>query len=324
MKSNGKDWNPRLEKLQLIKEWQCINIRPIDLPPVFLFLVLFLTLTFFPVASSAEIDIRDDTNQLISLGQPARRIISLAPNITELLFAAGAGDAVVGVVDFSDYPPAAKQIQNIGDHQNYDLELILSLRPDLVVAWGSGSSNEKIRKLKSLGLTVFVIEPRRFEGIANNIEKLGRLAGTDKTARDASDHFRDTYKQLKEKYADKKKLQVFFQIWNQPLMTINGQHLISDVIRLCGGTNVFSGLLSLAPGIDIEAVLASNPDVIVVSGDEESRSKWIDDWYKWSNLKAVKNDHLFLVPADLINRQTPRILLGAQQMCEQFESVRRK
>jgi iron complex transport system substrate-binding protein len=240
------------------------------------------------------------------------------------LFAAGAGDAVVGVVDFSDYPPAAKQIQNIGDHQNYDLELILSLRPDLVVAWGSGSSNEKIRKLKSLGLTVYVMEPRRFEGIANNIDKLGRLAGTDKTARDASNHFRDTYKQLKEKYADKKKLQVFFQIWNQPLMTINGQHLISDVIRLCGGTNIFSGLLSLAPGIDIEAVLASNPDVIVVSGDEENRSKWIDDWYKWPNLKAVKNNHLFLVPADLINRQTPRILLGAQQMCEQFERVRRK
>ena len=287
-------------------------------------MILFLTQISFPNVSFAEINVRDDTNQLVSLDHPARRIISLAPNITELLFAAGAGDFVVGVVDFSDFPPAAKQIQNIGDHQNYDMELILSLRPDLVVSWGSGSASEKIRKLKSLGLTVFVMEPRRFEDIAINIEKLGRLAGSYKIARDASDHFGDTYKQLNKKYAGKKKLKVFFQIWNQPLMTINGQHLISDVIRLCGGTNIFSELPSLAPSIDIEAVLAANPDVIVVSGDEESRSKWVDDWYKWPNLKAVKNDHLFLVPADLINRHTPRILLGAQQMCEQFESVRRK
>jgi len=322
MNGNGKDWNPGLEKLQLIKEWRCNRL--IDAPPVLLLLILFLTQISFPNVSFAEINVRDDTNQLVSLDHPARRIISLAPNITELLFAAGAGDFVVGVVDFSDFPPAAKQIQNIGDHQNYDMELILSLRPDLVVSWGSGSASEKIRKLKSLGLTVFVMEPRRFEDIAINIEKLGRLAGSYKIARDASDHFGDTYKQLNKKYAGKKKLKVFFQIWNQPLMTINGQHLISDVIRLCGGTNIFSELPSLAPSIDIEAVLAANPDVIVVSGDEESRSKWVDDWYKWPNLKAVKNDHLFLVPADLINRHTPRILLGAQQMCEQFESVRRK
>lgn len=242
--------------------------------------------------------------------------------MTELLFAAGAGENVVGVVSYSDYPPAAVKIKNIGSHTNFDIEAILALKPDLVVAWKSGNSTESLNKLRSLGLVVFISEPRKFRDIATNIERLGLLSNTQKTAQRASNEFNKTYLKLKEKYAGAREVRLFYQIWNQPVMTVNGEHLISDVIRLCGGQNVFADLPTLAPKLDIEAVIAADPEVIIANGTGNKRPDWLDRWNKWPHLQAVKNNNLYFIHADLMSRHTPRILLGAKRLCEILDEVR--
>ncbi len=290
----------------------------------FLFVSLFVPL-LVPLLDNicyAEVNVVDDAGNTISLEHPARRIISLAPHVTEILFAAGAGEYIVGVVNYSDYPVAALKITNIGSHTNFDLEAILALKPDLIVAWKSGNSEEKLNKLRSLGMTVFISEPRKFNDIATNIERLGLLTNTQQTAQRASDEFNQTYNKLKEKYKGVRKVRLFYQIWNQPVMTINGQHLISDVIRLCGGQNVFAALSTLAPKLDIEAVIAADPETIIANGTGNKRPEWLDRWRKWPHLQAVKNEHLYFVPADYMSRHTPRILQGAKILCEILEKIR--
>ncbi|NOX43253.1 MAG: cobalamin-binding protein [Gammaproteobacteria bacterium] len=290
---------------------------------LFLFFFLFFFAGSYANKSDANISVIDDAGGTVSIDKPARRIISLAPHVTELLFAAGAGQYVVGVVNYSDYPPAALKIKNIGSHTNFDMEMILALKPDLIVAWKSGNSDEKLKKLSALGMNIFVSEPRKLQDIASNIERLGRLTDTQETASRASKEFDQTYKILKEKYAGTRKVTLFYQIWNQPVMTINGKHLISDVIRLCGGQNVFADLSTLAPKLDIEAVIAADPEAIVANGIGNKRPEWLDRWRKWPHLKAIKNEHLSFIEADIMSRHTPRILLGAKQLCDILDGVRR-
>ncbi len=271
---------------------------------------------------ATAVQVMDDAGHQVSLVQPARRIISLAPHITELLFAAGAGDAVVGTVSFSDYPAEAGRLPGVGDYANLDIETIVALQPDLVVAWQSGNSRPQVEQLERLGLPVFYSEPRRLEDIAGNLERLGRLAGRETVAEAAATRFRARYRRLGTRYAQAATIRVFYEIWQQPLMTVGGEHLISQVIRLCGGENVFSGLDTLAPTVNREAVLAADPEVIIVAGPASQRSQWLDAWRKWPRLAAVRQDQLYFIPPDLIQRQTPRVLDGAERMCEQLEQAR--
>lgn len=272
----------------------------------------------------ASIDVTDDQGQTLHLAQPARRIVSLAPHVTELLFAAGAGDRVVGAVQYSDYPQAAGKIPRVGSYTAPDMEKVAALKPDLVVAWKSGNRDAHLDKLKALGVPVFINEPRRIEDVARSLSQLGRLAGSEAVADAAAQAFRSRHAALAARYSGRPKLRVFYEIWNRPLMTINGEHLISDVIRLCGGDNVFARLPVLAPTIDVEAVLAAAPDVLVASGMGESRPEWLDDWRKWTKLPAVARGNLFFIPPDLIQRHTPRILDGAERLCGQLEEARAK
>lgn len=274
------------------------------------------------VASAAALEVKDDTGRQIRLEQPAQRIVSLAPHVTELLFAAGAGDAVVGVVSFSNYPPEAVELPQVGGYQSLDLEAIIALRPDLIVAWKTGNSDAQVARLASLGMPVFFSEPRSLEDIPDNLERLGSLAGTAQVATSAAQEYRREHQRLKQRYAKAKSIRVFYQIWHQPLMTINGEHLISDVIRLCGGENVFNDLRGLAPQVSVESVLAANPDVVMASGMAYTRPEWVDQWRDWPFLKAVKGNHLYFIPPDLIQRHTPRILEGAKMMCEHLDKVR--
>ncbi|MDH3901070.1 MAG: cobalamin-binding protein, partial [Gammaproteobacteria bacterium] len=211
----------------------------------------------------AEISVVDDAGQQITLERPAQRIVSLAPNITELVFAAGAGGRLVGVSEYSDYPDAARSIRRIGGGSGLDLEAIAGLRPDLVIAWQSGNPSQPVKRLLELGFTVFISEPRHLQDITESLRRFGRLAGTDAVAARQSSDFEHRHEQLKRRYSDQEPVSVFYQVWDRPLMTVNGQHLISDVIRMCGGRNVFAELPALAPQITIEAVLAANPEVIV-------------------------------------------------------------
>lgn len=275
--------------------------------------------------ANAQVRVIDDTGYELELAMPASRIVSLAPHATELLFAAGAGDRVVGAVEYSDYPEQAKLIPRVGSYhgaQAMDLEGIVALKPDLVVAWQSGNGAAVIAKLRQLGLKVFVTEPREFEQIAQNLERLAYLTGNAGIGSEAAAEFRLALEALKLKYADRPTVKMFYQVWHQPLMTINGEHLIGKVIKLCGGDNIFADLPTLAPQVDLEAVVLAKPEVIVASGMAHERPEWLDAWRQWPQIPAVSHEHLYSIHPDILQRHTPRIILGATQMCDLLESAR--
>lgn len=264
----------------------------------------------------------DDTGATITLPRPAQRIVSLAPHVTELLYAAGAGDRIVGAVEYSDYPEAAKQLRRVGGYAAFDLEAIVALQPDLVVAWGSGNPGHKLKALRALNLTLYVTEPRRIEDVPKHIEQLGTLAGTAEIARASARAFRERYARLRQRYTARSPVSVFYQIWQQPLMTVNGAHIISDVMRACGGRNVFATLGPLAAAVDIEAVLVADPEAIIVSGMGAAQPELLRAWEHWPTVRAVKKQNLFFIHPDLLQRHTPRLLQGAEQMCAHLETAR--
>ncbi len=270
----------------------------------------------------AEIVVRDDAGLTVRLTAPARRIVSLAPHVTEDLYAAGAGAYLVGAVDYSDYPAAAQQLPRVGGYSRLDLEAILALKPDLVIAWESGNPAAHLARLKTLGVPLFISQPAKLYDIATSLERFGALAGTGAIAADAARAFRARLAGLRARYANRPPVRSFYQIWNRPLVTINGEQSISDVMRLCGAENIFAGLSQLAPTVTLEAVLAANPEAIVASGMNETRPEWLDMWQHWGQLTATARGNLFFIPPDLINRHTPRVLDGAQLLCAQMETVR--
>lgn len=264
----------------------------------------------------------DATGHRVTLDEPARRIVSLAPHATEMLYEIGAGERIVATVSHSDYPEAARALPRVGTYDNVNVEAVLSHEPDLVVGWESGNPTAQIERLRGLDLTVYVNEPRALEDIATSMLRLGELAGVPGRARAAADRFRQRLAALRARHADAAPLRVFYQVWNDPLMTVNGDHVISDVIRGCGGRNVFADLGAIAPRISVEAVLERDPAVIVASGMDDSRPEWLAMWRDWPELDAVANDRLFFVPPDILQRHTPRILDGMERLCGQLEGVR--
>lgn len=273
-------------------------------------------------AAGAAVSAVDDAGRTLRLAAPAQRIVSLAPHVTELLFAAGAGARIVGAVEFSDYPPAALEIPRVGDYVEFDLETIVALRPDLVISWISGNPAGEVAALRRLGLPLFETEPRRLEDIARTLRTFGALAGTAPAAAGAALAFEHRLRQLEARATGARPLRVFYQVWGQPLITVNGEHLISDVLRRCGARNVFADLAMLAPRIDVEAVLQADPQVIIGGALQDTRPPWLDDWRNWPELEAVRHGRLFFVPGTHLHRHTPRILDGMQRVCEQLESVR--
>jgi iron complex transport system substrate-binding protein len=284
-------------------------------------LMLALALTA-GLNAHAEIVVRDDTGETVRLAAPARRIVSLAPHVTETLYAAGAGARLVGAVDYSDYPEAAKALPRVGGYSRLDLEAIAALKPDLAIGFASGNAPAHIARLKALGIPVYLSQPNRIEDVAHNLEHFGELAGSAATARAAAATFRGRLQALRDRHAGRPQVRTFYQIWKEPLMTVGGEQVISDAIRICGGDNVFGRLKPLAPTVTVEAVLAADPEAIVASGMDESRPEWLDDWRRWKHLTAVKRDNLFFVPPDLIQRHTPRLVDGAERLCAHLETAR--
>lgn len=281
-----------------------------------------LVLVLLCGTAGAQVAVQDDYGNAVRLARPAERIVSLSPHLTELLFAAGAGARVVGALEHSDFPAAAKALPRIGSEAGIDVEALLALRPDLVVAWPNVGSARTVDRIEQLGTPVFRSEPRALDDIARTLERLGALAGTSAVAQREARAFRARVSKLEKKYAGRPRVRVFYQVWDRPLLTVNGEHVISKVMRLCGGENVFAGLPLLAPEIDREAVLRANPDVIVASGPAGIRPAWLDDWRAFSGLAAAARGHLFAIPPDLIQRHTPRILEGAEALCALLEQVR--
>jgi len=273
------------------------------------------------ISAQASINVIDDDGNVFKFPRPMSRIVSLAPHITELLFAAGASAQIVGTVSFSDYPEAAKIIPLVGSYNKIDIEAVLSRNPDLVIAWSGGNSKEQLEKLKLLGIEVYISEPKNFTGVAENIRNMGKILATENIANLASETFLNELDLLKQQYPENKKVNVFYQVWNDPLMTISDGHLIGQVIKFCSGNNVFGELPVISPRVSIEAVIKENPDVIV-AGMAEGRENWLKQWEKWQVLNAVKNKHVYSINADYVTRQTPRVILGIRKMCEHLEKVR--
>ncbi len=276
------------------------------------------------IVRAADIAIIDDRGVTLRLPAPAQRIVALAPSITELVFAAGAGARLAAVSRFSDYPPAATILPQIGDASSIDAERLLSLQPDLVIGWKSGNRMADLARIERLGLKLFVIEPATLHDMPRVLRAIGQLAGTSADAETAARAFEQSVQLLRAQYAGAAKVRVFYEIWHQPLMTVNRQHMISDVIELCGGENIFAELPVLTPVISLEDVIARKPQVVLGGGSSVSAQELAALWQQNSQLEGLRNLPALRVDPDAIQRQTPRVLLGAQQVCAHLNEVRKK
>jgi len=274
-----------------------------------------------PMPQARAASVIDDAGGTVTLARPAQRIVSLSPGITELLFGLGAGDRVVGVSDYSDTPPAARALPRVSRAQGIDLERIAALAPDLIVAWGSGYSPALLDALRQLGVPVYIHEPRTLESIATSIERLGALAGSDTAAQQAQ-RFRARLAALRERYAGRAPVRIFYQVWSKPIMTLSGKHVVSEVLRVCGGRNVFEDLAPLVATVDVESVLAARPQVIVSAEPGGVDAGALAPWRRYPQLPAVAAGALVTLDADEIDRATTRILDAAASLCEQVERAR--
>jgi iron complex transport system substrate-binding protein len=255
-------------------------------------------------------------------GAPAQRIVSLAPHLTEMAYAVGAGGRLVGVVEFSDYPPPARDLPRVGDAFRVDYEALAALAPDLVLAWRTGNPPALIDQLRMLGYRVVEFEPASLETVANQLLELGALAGTADTAERAAAAFRAAVAALRAKYRGAAPVTVFYQVAREPLFTISKRHVIGQIIELCGGRNVFGELAGLTPVVNLEAVLEAEPEVILVGGQPGDHPAVLEDWRQWPTLPAVQAGSLFVVDADLLSRPGPRVVEGAAQVCAMLDQAR--
>jgi len=275
-------------------------------------------------AAAGGVTVLDDRGRTVHLAEPAQRIVSLAPHLTELLFAVGAGDRIVATVAYADHPAAARSIPRVGTATQLDLERLLAASPDLVIAWSSGSPRAALERLESFGLAVYYSEPGDFEGIAADLQQLGQLAGQEERGATEARAFLDSIAELQDRYAQRPEVTVFYQVWDQPLMTVNDRHLIGRAIELCGGRNLFGHLDTLVPRPGKETVIAADPEAIVSGGPGEDRPDWLADWQIWPQLTAVRRDNLFFIPPSLLQRHTPRIAEGTRMLCEALETARER
>jgi iron complex transport system substrate-binding protein len=276
---------------------------------------------FAACRADAAISVQDDAGTTVTLSQPARRIVSLSPHVTELLFAAGAGDFIVGTVSYSDYPAAAKSIPRIGDNRQVDIERLVAAKPDLLVVWRHNASTRQMEQLRSLGIPLFYSEPHKLDDVPETLQKLGRLAGTEERAQRSADELRRTLFDLRARFGHRPVVRVFYQVWDRPLYTLNESHIVSDAIRLCGGENIYAKLPAPAPTVTIESVLQEDPEAIV-SGERKEGSSDLEHWKKYVRMTAVRRNNLIGIDGDLLNRPGPRIVNGAAVLCERLEQVR--
>jgi iron complex transport system substrate-binding protein len=285
---------------------------------------LWLALLFLSVIAvpAQAITVQDFSGREVTLDQPAKRIVALAPHIVENLYSAGAGDKLVGVVSYSDFPDEAKNVPEVGTYNAFSLEQVLALNPDLVVMWGSGNGMQTLSTFEALGIPVYVSELRQLSDVPKSIRNLSQLAGTPAIGEAEASRIETELNALQRRYGEKRSLSVLYQIWNDPLQTVNGEHLISEIIALCGGHNVFGDASSLAPRVSIESVLLRDPDAIVASGMGEARPEWLDQWRAYPSLTAVADEALFFVNPDHLQRPSARIVLGARSLCQQLDQIR--
>jgi iron complex transport system substrate-binding protein len=283
-----------------------------------LLICVLFSLTTAPVA--APISLRDDLERPVELKAPARRIVTLAPFLTELVFAVGAGERVVGVSAYSDYPPAARQLPQVSTAAGFSIEGIAALEPDLVLAWRDSARPEDIERIGRFGAAVYVASARRLDDVARLLKAIGELTGREVEA--VALDYRRKLDRLRRAHAGKPRLAVFLEIWNRPLTTISGRHFINESLEICGAENVFKDLEGVAPLVSWEQVYARDPEVIVGAGSAANAEEFRANWRIRDTLAAVKAGRLVFVEADTIQRPTTRTPEGIATLCDRLDRVR--
>jgi iron complex transport system substrate-binding protein len=275
----------------------------------------------------------DDAGRAVAFDRPPQRVVTLAPNLTEFVYAVGAGPTLVGTMDTSNYPEAAKRVQRIGDYQRLDVERILALRPDVVFVWYHGNQGRELAQLEAAGIKLFYVEPRRLDDVATALVRIGAVLGHRAQAEAQAALWRREVAALRQRHAGAEPVSVFIQVWSQPLMTLNGEHLTSDLLALCGGRNIFASLPALAPQVSLESVVAANPEAMFGAREfdagapglrREPQRAAFQAWQRFPALTAVKRGWIYTVPGDLLTRQGPRVLDGARAVCAALDEVRRE
>jgi len=274
--------------------------------------------------SGAAVDTRalkasDDRGVAIALGQPVGRIVTLAPHLAEIAFAAGADAKLAGVSSFSRHPAEAERLPVVASHGRVDIERLIALRPDLVLAWQSGNSPLQIDRLERIGMRVFVTEARALADVPRIVRLVGALAGSAEVAETRARQFENEIAGLRNRYAGERRVAVFVEIWHTPLLTVNGGHLISDALRLCGGRNVFAAAKTLTPLVSREQVLDARPEVIVTGG---FGSEALQAWRGLESVPAVRNRRIYAIDPDRFHAQGPHVLEGVRALCERLELAR--
>jgi len=273
-----------------------------------------------PLTSYALV-IVDDSGQRVSLPQPPQRIISLAPGATEMLFAAGVGDHLIATVEYSDEPPAAKQVPRIGDVTAVDIERLVALHPDLVVVWPGGGNPAQIAKLAQLGIPLYRQQVNRLSDLPVSLRRLGALASDRSVSERAADQLEESLVRLAHEYDRGTHPTVLLEVWNRPIYTVGGTHLMSDALTLCGVRNVFGDLKELGPVVSTEAVIARNPDIIVAAAPPGEGRSWLQEWKRFGSLNAVRNGRLIAFEDQRLSRLGPSVVAATQGLCRALSAV---
>lgn len=288
-------------------------------PRLSAFICGFLAVCFAP-ANASPISLTDDLGRAVELKAPAKRIVALAPFLTELAFAAGAGAQVVGVSAFSDYPPEAKSLPQVSSAAGFSIEAIAALRPDLVLVWKDSFHPEDVERIGRFGAAVFVAEGRTLADVPRLLDAIGRLSGHDTRAIGA--RYTAELARLRREYSQRRRLSAFLEIWHRPLTTVSGRHFINDALEICGARNVFEDLPGVAPNVSWEALYARDPEVVVGVGSARDAGEFRAQWRGRDTLAAVKSGRLVFVAPDAIQRPTTRTPEGVAELCAALDRAR--
>ncbi|HEY1725304.1 MAG TPA: helical backbone metal receptor [Steroidobacteraceae bacterium] len=276
---------------------------------------MLLAWALAPVAAMA-LQLQDDEQDTLELPGPAQRIVSLAPGATAMLFAAGAGDKVVGTTAYSVEPAAARKVERIGDALSFDLERILALHPDVVVVWGSGTSTTQIARLQNVGLRIYRHRLRSLDDIPPSLQRLGRLAGTEAQAQAAASQYAQQIASLRARYRQQTPATVLLQVWDRPIYTVGRPEIMTDVVNACGDRNLYDDLTDASPAVTLESVLARNPQIILaLAPDEKSGARWAQAWSAFPTLTAVQSRRVIAWSDQRLSRLGPSIVDAAADLC---------
>ena len=281
-----------------------------------MFKAFFIGVLLLSVSGSALAEQVNDSKKL--------RIIALAPHIVENLFAIGAGDNIVGTVDYADYPAEAQSIERIGGYYGISLEKVLALKPDLVIAWKSGNQSEDLAQIERLGIKVYLSNPVTIAGVADELLTFGEFTGNIEQSQQAASAFTQKLNAIIKSQQDKKNITGFYQLWAEPMMTVGKNTWISQLIETCHVSNVFAQSVTDYPQISIENVIVTKPQVIIIPDEKSKTPQPVVNWQKWPEVPAVKNDQFISVNADLLHRFTPRMLDGLADMCVKIDASRKQ